>query len=169
VRPAIARGREQPGERIISNLLQSLSREGPRLSPEHIDAAAATLLSALGLAQRRTMQDLLAQRVLRARNDVERLLHRAELTPRQLAERQGVSRRYLDGLVESRAGETLAALIRRRRLERAAEQLRAQPLVSVDTVGQLCGFRNASHFSRVFRAHFKCSPTDYRSSIVPRG
>lgn len=168
VRVALGRGHEHPGDRIVGHLLQSLSSEGPKLSPEDMDTAAATLLSALGMARRRGAQDLLAERVLRARRDVERLLHRPELTPLQLAARQGVSRRYLDGLLEARAGETLATLLRRRRLERAAEQLRAQTVVSVDTVAQLCGFRNASHFSRVFRVHFKCSPTEYRNGASVR-
>jgi AraC family transcriptional activator of tynA and feaB len=168
VRAAVVRGHEHPGERIIGSLLESLSNEGRNLSEEGMDAAAGTLLQALGIARRRTTEALLAERVLRARNDVERLLHQAELTPLQLAERQGVSRRYLDGLLEARAGETLATLIRRRRLERAAEQLRARTVAPIEAVAQLCGFRNASHFSRVFRAHFRCSPTDYRTSNAAR-
>jgi AraC-like DNA-binding protein len=157
LRVAIGRGHEHPGERLIGNLLQSLSIEGPKLSSEDMDTAAATLLSALGMARRQSIHDRLAERVLRARKDVERLLHRPELTPLQLAERQGVSRRYLDGLLESRAGETLASLLRRRRLERAAEQLRSQPVASVD------------HFSRIFRVHFQCSPTEYRNNEPSRG
>ena len=58
-------------------------------------------------------------------------------------------------------GEPPAAYLRRRRLERAAELLRA----TTDQVAHVaydCGFRSQAHFARLFRATYGQSPTAYR-------
>ncbi|HET9954176.1 MAG TPA: helix-turn-helix transcriptional regulator [Polyangiaceae bacterium] len=166
--PAVTRGLDHAGERFICGLLKTLAHEGPKLDRGSHEALVATLLEALGLAKRRASQDPLDQRIARARRDIECLLHDPSMGPVQIARRQGVSRRYLDGLFQARCAETLSAVIRRRRLERAAEQLVSEASHSVESIAHRWGFRNASHFSQAFREHFACSPTGYRSRFPHR-
>ncbi|MGE6340712.1 helix-turn-helix domain-containing protein, partial [Acidovorax sp. NPDC077664] len=60
--------------------------------------------------------------------------------------------------------ETLAAMIQRRRLEACLRDLRssAQAQRSVTDIALSWGFSNSAHFSRVFRTHVGCSPSEYR-------
>lgn len=50
----------------------------------------------------------------------------------------------------------------RKRVERAAERLRARPELTVTAVGHDLGFSSSQHFATVFRRYFGMSPTTYR-------
>ena len=60
--------------------------------------------------------------------------------------------------------EPLGEYVRRRRLEVAALRLRSQPRTPVLQVALAVGFGSAEAFSRSFRSHFDCSPTEWRNS-----
>jgi AraC-like DNA-binding protein len=85
------------------------------------------------------------------------------LTPAAIAAQLNVSLRQLYRAFNGT--ESPAALIRRRRLERAAELLAARHTgVNVESVAQECGFTSAEYFSRAFRREFGMSPRAYRSA-----
>jgi AraC-like DNA-binding protein len=85
------------------------------------------------------------------------------LTPATIAGQLNVSLRQLYRAFDG--SESPAALIRRRRLERAAELLAARrAIVNVESVAQECGFASAEYFSRAFRREFGLSPRAYRSA-----
>ncbi|MBX9832382.1 MAG: helix-turn-helix domain-containing protein, partial [Burkholderiaceae bacterium] len=80
-----------------------------------------------------------------------------------MAQALNCSKRHLYNAVADDE-ETLAAMIQRRRLEACLRDLRhpwhAQR--SVTDIAMSWGFGNSAHFSRAFRAHVGCSPSEYR-------
>jgi len=99
----------------------------------------------------------------RIRRCVEARLFDPELSPASVAAALGLSPRYLRLLLAG-DGESLTAYILRRRLEECARQLRDPRHAgrSVTELAFACGFNDASHFSRAFKARFDRSPRDYR-------
>lgn len=55
-------------------------------------------------------------------------------------------------------GETLAAFVKRVRLERAVVQLSHRPDATLTEIALACGFSSSSDFSRSFRAHYGVPP-----------
>ncbi|NUP23125.1 MAG: helix-turn-helix domain-containing protein [Streptomyces sp.] len=94
---------------------------------------------------------------------IQRRLSDPELTPRAVAAAHGISLSYLHRLFEAER-ETVAAYIRRRRLERARFDLAdpAQAATPVHAVAARWGFARATDFARAFRAVYGIAPTDFR-------
>lgn len=86
-----------------------------------------------------------------------------DLSPETIARAVGVSVRALYRLFEER-DISPSAYIRTRRLERCAQELRAQDhhAKSLTEIAFRWGFKDSAHFSRSFRAHFGMTPKDYR-------
>ena len=84
----------------------------------------------------------------------------SNLTIDWLADDMGLSRRQLERRVEAVTGQSPAALVRRFRLERASQLLRARA-GTVSEISYAVGFRSAAHFSRAFRQAFGESPSDH--------
>jgi signal transduction histidine kinase/CheY-like chemotaxis protein len=78
-----------------------------------------------------------------------------------LAEAVGMSRRQLTRKLKALLDEPPSDLLRRLRLERAAQLLEAEH-GRISEVAYAVGFKSASHFTRIFRAHFGCTPSVYR-------
>lgn len=79
-----------------------------------------------------------------------------------VAARLGMSVRYVHKLFES-TGTTPRAWLYQRRLDRAVTMLLQTPR-SVAEIAVHLGFRDASHFSRVFRRRFTASPAQFRAA-----
>lgn len=58
-------------------------------------------------------------------------------------------------------GETLAAFVKRVRLERAVQIMAHRPAVSLTEVALACGFSSSSDFSRSFRKHYGVAPRHF--------
>ncbi|MFT3771825.1 MAG: helix-turn-helix transcriptional regulator [Minicystis sp.] len=160
LRTAVARGPEHAGERVVAGLLRQLAAEGASLSERDCVAAVGVVLEAIGMCAR--APDLSAVRIERALAEVELRLGEPALQPADVARAQGVSRRYLDGLMREHLGCSLSAHIRQRRLDRAARELVTRPDDAVLEVATRWGFQDASHFTRLFRSHFALTPAAYR-------
>jgi len=83
--------------------------------------------------------------------------------PQTAADEAGISRRYLV-LLFTQAGTTFNSELMRVRLDRSSEML-CEPRfdsLSVMDIALRCGFADASHFSKRFRARFGSSPACYR-------
>jgi len=76
-----------------------------------------------------------------------------------LASQMALSPRQLTRRLKEAIGETPAALIRRLRLERAAQLLEEEHTVSETTYA--VGYQSPSHFAKAFRKHFGCPPSEY--------
>ena len=134
---------------------------------KHFDTIDVTLelLGAAFRAQRRSStiapRDQLFARIS---NDIEARLNDVNLSPNKIAEANGVSIRYLYALF-SEQGKTVSGWVRRRRLLRCRAELDgADTEASITEIAYRWGFNDSAHFSRLFKASFGMSPTQYRSS-----
>ena len=78
-----------------------------------------------------------------------------------------VSMRTVHRLAEQYIGLTPHALIRRRRLQEAAEHIRTDPSVSLSTVAAAHGFSDQAHFAREFQRFLGQTPREYQGRIRP--
>lgn len=79
------------------------------------------------------------------------------------AERLGVSVRTLQRLARRYVGVTPAAMIRRRRLQEAAQRLRAHPDADLADLAAELGYADHAHLSRDFRRVLSFTPSAYRA------
>ena len=82
-----------------------------------------------------------------------------DLNADSLAARFGISKRYLYVVLKQHD-----ISLRRERMRRAAQLLgtAAGPAVAVGAVARLCGFAEHSSFSRAFKDHYGCTPSEWR-------
>jgi AraC-like DNA-binding protein len=108
--------------------------------------------------------------LLRIHAFIEQHLGEADLTPGIVAVAHHVSVRYLHRLFEDE-DMTVAAWIRRRRLERCRRDL-ADPAfltLPVSAVAARWGLPDSAHFSRLFRRTYGLPPAEYRRNcLTPR-
>ncbi len=133
------------------------------------DAAAALAdqvagLVALALAGVRTSSTATRGLLLQAALDeVERSLGDPELTPSAVAERLGISTRYLHRLFADR-GPSFGRWLLLRRLERADRAL-TDPRRAHWSIAEIAyehGFSDPSHFSRAYRSRYAVAPREVR-------
>ncbi|MFD4322233.1 helix-turn-helix domain-containing protein [Streptomyces sp. NPDC058548] len=132
-----------------------------RLAEGVLDLMAATAADRLG----EDTADLPgADRVLllRIKTFIRWHLSDPALTPRDVAQAQGISVRYLHRLFEAE-GTTVCRWIREQRLHECRRELvaRAPGSVSLGQVARRWGFTSAARFSRAFRGSFGLTPTDW--------
>jgi transcriptional regulator GlxA family with amidase domain len=84
-----------------------------------------------------------------------------QVSPDDLADRLGVSRRHLSRLFRVHTGRSIAEVLREERLQEAHRLLRETDW-SVQQVAGMCGIDNASHFSTIFKTRFGQSPAQFR-------
>lgn len=80
----------------------------------------------------------------------------------KLAEIAGMSPRHWHRIFAAAFGESLPALIKRVRLQRAVAMLADS--VPVREVAERCGYPNVSSFTRAFRTAIGTTPAEYRTS-----
>jgi AraC-like DNA-binding protein len=105
--------------------------------------------------------------LLRIHSFIEQHLGEADLAPGLVAAAHHVSLRYLHRLFEAQ-DTTVAAWIRRRRLERCRADLADPALhaVPISAVAARWGLPDSAHFSRLFRRAYGIPPADYRRSCL---
>jgi AraC family transcriptional regulator, positive regulator of tynA and feaB len=135
------------------------------LTPAGVQAARDALLELVRAALRREFDDAeprLAPALARAAMEIaDRRIADAELSPALLARELSVSVRTLHRAFAA-AGESVAAYIRRRRLEQARLELaapRCRP--SVSEVAARWHFADSSHFVRAFKNQYAQTPTEF--------
>ncbi|WP_223837751.1 helix-turn-helix domain-containing protein [Streptomyces venezuelae] len=174
---------------ILARFLTSLHDEGPDCAPQDLArlAGVTTDLVAACLAEHLDTPDELPAetrtRALRARIDrfIEHNLGDPELTPRAIAAHHAVSLRTLYSLYEGPGGpgdsgdpgdprteRGIATVIRRRRLDRAHQDLAAPELRrhTVQSIAARRGFSSATAFSRAFREAYGLTPTQHRHQAL---
>ncbi|MEX0598990.1 MAG: response regulator, partial [Rhodothermales bacterium] len=98
--------------------------------------------------------------VREVREVIEKNMEESRFGVGELAEEVGFSRRQLQRRLKAAADLSAGAYIRMMRLERAA-QLLEQDAGLVSEVAYRVGFKNADHFSRLFRQVFGVPPSEY--------
>jgi AraC-like DNA-binding protein len=137
--------------------------DGPRLGTVLADLVAATLAHAVGAAETQPPETRTRVLTLQIREFIRRNLHDPELTPSGIAARHHISRGYLHRLFRG-DGETVAAYIRRERLEGAHRDL-ADPALGdtpIHVVAGRWGFPHAAEFTRAFRSAYGMPPSEHR-------
>ncbi|WAC89615.1 helix-turn-helix domain-containing protein [Mycobacterium sp. Aquia_213] len=138
----------------------------PRLADAVLDMLAASLIAQLPDA---TAWDHADRRILllRIRAFIEGRLGDRTLSSSTIAAAHHVSVRHLQKLFEQE-GQTVAGWIRNRRIELCRRDLSNAALAEtpVHSIGARWGLGNAAHFSRLFRAMFDETPSEYRARAL---
>jgi AraC-like DNA-binding protein len=90
---------------------------------------------------------------------------RDQISIRQVADHLGITERHLQRQFENH-GTTFTAFLNDIRLARAHAMLcdRASDRLKIRSICFQTGFRDVSHFNRVFRARYRCTPAEVRKS-----
>ncbi len=88
----------------------------------------------------------------------------ADLSTGALAREQGVSTAYLSAAFRRTTGDTLSEYVRRRRMQYAAQLLTSTGL-QIQTVALHCGLPDLQYFSKLFKAEYGMSPSQYRMAL----
>lgn len=146
-------------EALVRDFAESLGRHASSLPAPALARSLRTLADLIDTAlegRPTARQPALLQRALAVLD-----LEPDGLDAQALATRLRVSRRYLDKTLAA-CGLTATGVIREHRLGLAARLLRAQPARAVTDICHAVGFQDTSHFTRVFRQRFGCTPSDWR-------
>lgn len=156
---------------ILQGYLVGFSRQVGRLEPSVSDKVARNFTELLGaalddaiLASPLPLSAYRATALLRVKDYVERHLDACELDAAVVSAAVNLSPRYINKLLEAE-GTSLTRYLWRRRLERAAADLRdpTRSGLGVSAIAMAHGFNDLSHFSRAFRQRFDQSPRAYRA------
>ena len=160
---------------LVSDLLRGYWGQcRHRLGAQAAEQMAAAVLELLGAAYAQVPRAHAgrcsrgAAHRIRILNYIHAHLYDSDLTPARIAAACQITARYVHYLF-SDDRETVARYILRRRLEACAEALLAdsQSGRTVTAVAFDHGFNSATHFGRVFRAHFGMTPREYRARADP--
>ncbi|HEY4164432.1 MAG TPA: AraC family transcriptional regulator, partial [Dongiaceae bacterium] len=138
---------------------------------DHVCDLLSIVLGATGdAAELAARRGIPAARLHAIKEDVRKGSDRADLSVDVIAARHGVSARYVQRVFET-AGTTFTQYLTEQRLARVYKALRrpAARALSISTIAYDCGFADISHFNRLFRRRFGCTPSDARNSASGRG
>jgi AraC-like DNA-binding protein len=153
----------------LAAMLRTIARHGladailPRsVIADQLGAFLALMIGREGQGISRYQSEVL----VRLKRFMRERLDDPDLNPAAVADAIGISRRHLHG-VFAQAGSTFGALLIDMRLARASEMLRDRRFrgYGAGDVAWSCGFANASHFARRFRAKYGVSPVNYRKGL----
>jgi AraC family transcriptional activator of tynA and feaB len=157
--------------RLLVRYLDALAMELPALDDAAGTAAADAALELLRAAVEPSVPSTRAAKREALRADVRRYvrahLQDPTLCPDTIAKAHAISVRALHALFED-SGESVAGLVRRERLLRCQEDLGRLSGGSVTEIAFRWGFRDAAHFSRVFKREFGLTPSEARHAALAR-
>lgn len=89
----------------------------------------------------------------------------AELTLSKVAEHVGLSEKYFTNRFTKETGETFSNYLTQLRIQNAKELLRTTTFRSYE-IGEMVGYRNAEHFTRMFKKETGYTPAQYRKQAT---
>ena len=151
---------------VARNLASLEGRLGLGVASALVDLVTASFADAMGFvapAHSRLEQSMAV------RESIMERLGDPDLSPAAIAAANFISVRQLHVLF-SEQGTTASTWIRERRLEMARRDLSdpLQAALTIAGVAERWGFRDARHFSRIFRQAYGSSPNDYRKDAGAR-
>ncbi|HTZ01683.1 MAG TPA: AraC family transcriptional regulator [Xanthobacteraceae bacterium] len=138
-----------------------------RLASEHVTGLIAAIVGADGDACEHVLPGLRAGRFATIARELDRHFTRADFSLTSLAQRLGVTPRYVQMLL-SEADTSFVSELTRRRLNHARHMLTSLRYahMSILDISQECGFSTVSHFHRSFRRHFDMTPGEMRAGTA---
>ncbi|MFF9838647.1 helix-turn-helix domain-containing protein [Streptomyces sp. NPDC013740] len=162
---------------VLAQFLRTVAAHGPDCAPHErarldqvtVDLFSACLASHLDVCDQLPAEARAEALLARINAFIDHNLGDTDLTPPAIAAHHHISVRRLH-LLFAGQGETVAASIRRRRLERCHADLARPELLGhpVHAIAARWGYPNAAVFSRAFRAAYGTSPTEFRGQAVQR-
>jgi AraC-like DNA-binding protein len=162
--------------RITVDFVRSLARDFDRLSPEIAQTLSAQALDMISMAfmslpeEGHSTRSSVTRSMLayRGRAFIEANLRNPALSPSDVAEHLGISKRYLSTVFASN-GLSFERFLRERRLQKCARDLTdlGQAVRPIGDIAHAWGFNNLTHFSQSFKAAFGKTPRDYRRQALP--
>jgi AraC-like DNA-binding protein len=158
---------------VIATLLKSLATEVHKMSETDQYTLTNTLIELAGASiraaaiqpenQQHDSQVKLFQRILAY---MEQNYADCELSPKVVAEANGISIRYLHRLFQQ-SGMAVSKWIWERRLKAAREDITnpEKTAMRISEIAFLHGFNDPAHFSRSFRDRFNISPSKLRTKM----
>jgi AraC-like DNA-binding protein len=173
------RARLLPGTATITRLLHAVLEAHHRLDEIDFPEAEARLaeyladLAALAMGPSREGAHLAKGRGLKAArlqvvlDEIGRNFSHGGLSPGDVAERVGVSTRYVHRLL-AETGASFSEHVLEKRLTHAYELLvsPARGSARIADIAFECGFSDLSFFNRSFRRRFGCTPSDARAQGI---
>ncbi len=102
----------------------------------------------------------------RAQSVILSQLSNPDLSPELVAERVGISKRYLHELF-AEVNCTVSQFVREQRLRAARDLLQMPNCGPMSDIAYRFGFSDQAQFSRLFKAMFGQTPSSYRASVTP--
>lgn len=155
--------------RIFSSLLRGAAQVLPDMSVDQLRPVELALTEFLAAVLAETTDGqtpgagAISPHLHRISQTIETLLPDPDLSLRRLADKSGVSPRYIQKLFAA-ADDTFGHYLRTRRLERCRMDL-GSPLCARLSISEICfrwGFNDSAHFSRAFRNQYGLSPREHR-------
>lgn len=150
---------------LTAHLLEHLEadRDGARLGTAMLDLLTVVLAERLDSVDQVPVSTRERSLLLRIQAFITERLGDPDLSPQVIAQAHHISVRYLHRLFADQE-ETVAAWIRRRRLEHCRSDLRspARREETASAIGARWGFTSPDHFSRVFRRQYGLTPRQVR-------
>ncbi len=134
------------------------------------DLLALALGATRDTAEQARMRGLSAARLRAIKADIRRACGRPDLSVGAIAARYGVSARHVQRSFEE-LGLTFTQYLTEQRLA-AAYKVLCRPgstKVAISTIAYDSGFSDVSHFNRLFRRRFGCTPGDVRKAVRSTG
>lgn len=93
-------------------------------------------------------------------------LHKDKLNLDKLALEFKMGESQLKGKIRELTGKSITAYVNQLRMEKALHLLQENPDLLIGDIAAQCGFTDVAYFSKVFRRHFKMTPTGARKTVA---
>lgn len=157
--------------RMLTGYIRLLMDEFPNLTPQTTEKSLKHIqdlaLFALGTVEERTYLDMensvQAVRLACLKKDIENNLSHPDLSAEWIANREGISTRYLRSLFLQES-TNFSRYVLERRLLKAYQQLTVTSLQhrNISDIAYNVGFGDLSYFIRCFKKRFDTTPSDIR-------
>jgi AraC-like DNA-binding protein len=142
-----------------------------RIFGEHLlDLISMAIAADSEARHRNERRGIRAARLATVLREIERNVSDGGLSAAAVAERLGVTPRYVHFLLEE-SGRTFSEHVLMRRLQMVAAQLGdvAKGNLKISAIAREAGFIDMSYFNRCFRNHFGDTPSGYRKRLLCAG
>lgn len=162
------------GKHVVAKLLEILFGEGDKLSMSAVDPLVIAFLEALAddISQQNVVggnrrQSVVDKRLADIESYIMKNLTDPELSYDEVAAKCGISPRYLCYVLKAN-NTSFSSMLWSQRLPKARDWLALPALQDhpIHEIALMAGFKSAAHFSRMFKAHYGCSPKEFRGKAL---